>query len=160
MRREAASMRIQKHCRLYLARNAYKNLCSSAVSLQSGVRGMAARNELKFKKQKRAAIIIQVNFIFCSYENYHLRVLFLIFCFCFIYIFETMWARSLLMLLISFTVLFLSLLGMPFCILPLFLGFCFGIFYFNFNCLKKTRTLSKLSRRLADHVIRTWMSEW
>ena len=76
MRREAASVRIQKHCRMYLARNAYKNLCSSAISLQSGMRGMAGRNELKLKKQRRAAIIIQVNINFLfDYKRFHLKFL-------------------------------------------------------------------------------------
>lgn len=45
---------------MYLARKAYKELYSSAVSIQTGMRGMAARNELRFRRQTRAAIVIQV----------------------------------------------------------------------------------------------------
>lgn len=51
---------------MYLSRHAYKNLCSSAVCLQTGMRGMAARNDLRLRKQTRAAIIIQVNINFYS----------------------------------------------------------------------------------------------
>lgn len=46
---------------MHLARKAYKELCSSAVSIQTGMRGMAARNELRFRRETRAAIVIQVN---------------------------------------------------------------------------------------------------
>lgn len=60
MRREVASMKIQKYSRRYTSRNAYKSVCSSAVSIQSAMRGLAARNELKFRRRKRAAISIQV----------------------------------------------------------------------------------------------------
>lgn len=60
MRREAASLRIQKDARKYLARKSYGLLCSSAVSIQAGLRGMAARNELQFRKRTNAAIFIQV----------------------------------------------------------------------------------------------------
>lgn len=61
MRREASSIRIQKDLRMHLARKAYKELCLSAVSIQSGMRGMAARNELRFRRRTRAAIVIQVD---------------------------------------------------------------------------------------------------
>lgn len=43
-----------------LARQAYKNLCSSAVSIQTGLRGMTARDELRYRKQTKAAVILQV----------------------------------------------------------------------------------------------------
>lgn len=66
MRREAACLKIQRHSRMYVARNAYKNLYSSAVCIQTGIRGMAARNELRFRIQTRAAIMIQVNISFCA----------------------------------------------------------------------------------------------
>ncbi|KAK6937695.1 IQ motif, EF-hand binding site [Dillenia turbinata] len=59
MRREAASLRIQKCFRMFIARKAYKELCSSAICIQTGMRGMAARNELRFRRQTKAAIIIQ-----------------------------------------------------------------------------------------------------
>lgn len=60
MRKEAACLRIQKDLRMFFARKAYKKLCSSAVSIQTGMRGMAARKELCFRRQTRAAIVIQV----------------------------------------------------------------------------------------------------
>ena len=60
MRREASSQMIQRHLRMYLARKAYKELYCSAVSIQTGMRGLTARNELRFRRQTRAAIIIQV----------------------------------------------------------------------------------------------------
>ncbi|XP_024031293.1 myosin-6 isoform X1 [Morus notabilis] len=59
MRREAASVKIQKHYLMYLARNAYQKVYSSAVLFQTCMRGMDARNELKFRKRTRAAIIVQ-----------------------------------------------------------------------------------------------------
>lgn len=61
MRRENACLTIQKELRKFVKRKAYKNLFSSAVTLQSGLRGMAARNELKFRQQTKATIIIQVS---------------------------------------------------------------------------------------------------
>lgn len=64
MRREASSLRIQRDFRMYIARKAYKDLCSSATCIQTGMRGMAARNELRFRRQTQAAIIIQVGYYF------------------------------------------------------------------------------------------------
>lgn len=61
MRREASCLRIQRDYRMHLARKVYNELCSSAVSIQTGMRGMTARNELRFRRQTKAAIIIQVN---------------------------------------------------------------------------------------------------
>lgn len=60
MRREASSLRIQRDLRMHLARKAYNELCSSAISIQTGMRGMAARSELRFRRQTSAAIVIQV----------------------------------------------------------------------------------------------------
>ena len=60
LRREASSLMIQRYFRMHVARKAYKELYSSAVSIQTGMRGMAARSELRFRKQTRAAIVIQV----------------------------------------------------------------------------------------------------
>ncbi|GKV43006.1 hypothetical protein SLEP1_g50351 [Rubroshorea leprosula] len=59
MRRETACLRIQRGLRRHLARKAYKELCSSAVPIQTGMHGMAARNELCLRRQTRAAIKIQ-----------------------------------------------------------------------------------------------------
>lgn len=60
MRREAACVKIQKYSRMCLARKAYVKLCSSAISIQTGLRVMAAHNELRLLEQTKAAIVIQV----------------------------------------------------------------------------------------------------
>lgn len=60
MRKEAACRMIQKDLRMHVARKEYKRLCFSAVSIQTGIRVMGARDELHFRKQTKAAIIIQV----------------------------------------------------------------------------------------------------
>lgn len=60
LRREASSLMIQRNVRMHTARKAYKELCSSAISIQTGMRGMTARRELRFRKQTSAAIVIQV----------------------------------------------------------------------------------------------------
>lgn len=62
MRREAASLKIQKQARTYICQKAYKSLCSSACSVQTGMRAKAARVELHFRKKRRATIIIQASF--------------------------------------------------------------------------------------------------
>ncbi|KAF2611406.1 hypothetical protein F2Q70_00008291 [Brassica cretica] len=59
MRREAASLRIQKQARTYICQTAYKNLCISAVYIQTELRAMAALVELQYRKKRHAAIIIQ-----------------------------------------------------------------------------------------------------
>ncbi|KAK9151180.1 hypothetical protein Syun_009489 [Stephania yunnanensis] len=59
MRREAASLRIQKYLCMHLPRKTYNTLCSSAVCIQTGMRVMVARNDLRFRLQTRAAILIQ-----------------------------------------------------------------------------------------------------
>ncbi|CAG7874734.1 unnamed protein product [Brassica rapa] len=61
MRREAASLRIQKHARTYIRQTAYKRLCVSAIYVQTGLRAMAARVELQYRKKRRAAVIIQAS---------------------------------------------------------------------------------------------------
>ena len=60
MRRQFASLRIQTCFRMYHARKAYQDLSSASMMIQAGLRGMAARKELHFRQQTRAAIIIQV----------------------------------------------------------------------------------------------------
>ncbi|KAH0883184.1 hypothetical protein HID58_059280 [Brassica napus] len=61
MRREAASLRIQKQARTYICQTAYKRLCVSAIYVQTGLRAMAARVELQYRMKRRAAIIIQAS---------------------------------------------------------------------------------------------------
>lgn len=70
MRREASSLMIQRDLRMFLARKAYKELHSSAVFIQTGMRGMASRIELRFRRQTRAAIILQVKDIFNKMDSW------------------------------------------------------------------------------------------
>ncbi|KAE8668077.1 Myosin-6 [Hibiscus syriacus] len=65
MRREAASLNIQKYTRRFIKRKSYKNLWFSAVSIQASLRALSARNELRFRKQTLAAIVIQQYFWSC-----------------------------------------------------------------------------------------------
>ncbi|CAH2059643.1 unnamed protein product [Thlaspi arvense] len=66
MRRETASLRIQKQARTYISQTAYKNLCVSAISVQTGLRAMAARSQIRrclcrrrYLRVKKAAITTQ-----------------------------------------------------------------------------------------------------
>lgn len=61
IRRNAASLRIQKNFRKYIARKAYKGLLSASVTIQTGIRCTAARKELQFRREAKAAVVIQVN---------------------------------------------------------------------------------------------------
>ncbi|EFH57530.1 hypothetical protein ARALYDRAFT_321053 [Arabidopsis lyrata subsp. lyrata] len=67
-RREAASVRIQKQARTYICQTAFKKLCVSAISIQTGLRAMAARVEsqirrclcrLRYLRTRKAAITTQ-----------------------------------------------------------------------------------------------------
>jgi len=60
MRREAASINIQKNLRRHLSRKSYAQVLFSALTLQTGLRAMAARNEFRVRKQTRAAKTVQV----------------------------------------------------------------------------------------------------
>lgn len=60
MRREAASIRIQKHVRAHRARMHYTSLQASAIVIQSGLRALAARNEYRYRRRTKASIRIQV----------------------------------------------------------------------------------------------------
>lgn len=64
MRREAAALKIQRDLRRFLARKAYTGVFSATVSIQAGMRGMVSRKELSFRRQTKAATIIQVYCIF------------------------------------------------------------------------------------------------
>ncbi|PKA52778.1 hypothetical protein AXF42_Ash001759 [Apostasia shenzhenica] len=59
MCRNAACLRIQKNVSMFIAKNSYKKLLVSSITLQAGARGMAARQELLLKRQTKAAILIQ-----------------------------------------------------------------------------------------------------
>lgn len=62
MRREAASLKIQKDFRMHVSRNAYKIIYATAICIQTGMRAMAARNELRFRRRTQAAIVVQVGY--------------------------------------------------------------------------------------------------
>jgi myosin-5 len=64
LRQEAAALKIQKNFRRYSARKAYLTVLSSAITLQTGLRAMTARNEFRLRKKTKAAIIIQVSSMF------------------------------------------------------------------------------------------------
>lgn len=60
MRQEGAAIKIQKNLRRHLARKVYTKLMSCALVLQTGLRAMAAHDEFRYRKETKAAIIIQV----------------------------------------------------------------------------------------------------
>lgn len=60
MRREAAAVKIQKNIRRHEARKTFNKLRVSVLVLQTGLRAMAAHREFRFRKQTKAAIVIQV----------------------------------------------------------------------------------------------------
>lgn len=61
MRKDASAKKIQKNVRRYEARKAYKRVQASGLTLQTALRAIAARKEFRFRKQTKAAVIIQVN---------------------------------------------------------------------------------------------------
>lgn len=64
LRRQAAALKIQKNFRCYIDRESYTTLRHSAITLQTGMRVMTARNEFRYRKQTKAAIKIQVPNVF------------------------------------------------------------------------------------------------
>lgn len=62
MRRDAASIRIQKHARSHAARRSYTKLQEAAIVIQTGLRSMAARNEFRRRRRNKAASTIQVTY--------------------------------------------------------------------------------------------------
>lgn len=78
MRREAASLKIQKDFLMHVSRKAYKRIYASAIYIQIGLRGMVARNDLRFRKRSQAAAVIQVglrSIFFLVKEEYYLILL-------------------------------------------------------------------------------------
>ncbi|WZY81644.1 hypothetical protein YC2023_028028 [Brassica napus] len=59
MRREAASVCIQKNTRAHRARMCYTKLQASATVIQTGLRAMDARNKYRHRRRTKAAIIVQ-----------------------------------------------------------------------------------------------------
>jgi hypothetical protein len=53
-------VKIQKNVRRHQARKTYRKLHLSVLVLQTGLRSMAAHKEFRFRKQTKAAILIQV----------------------------------------------------------------------------------------------------
>ncbi|XP_027913913.1 myosin-8-like [Vigna unguiculata] len=74
MRREAASIKLQKDFRMYVSRKAYTTKYASSICIQTGMRGMAARNDLRFRRRTKAAIIIQARQRCHSARTYHLKL--------------------------------------------------------------------------------------
>ncbi|OEL30190.1 Myosin-6 [Dichanthelium oligosanthes] len=64
LRREAGSLKIQTCYRMHHARKSYVDICSASTTIQSGLRGMGARIKLRFKRQTKAAVIIQLHCLF------------------------------------------------------------------------------------------------
>lgn len=60
LRREVASICLQKYARAHRARKAYTQLRASTVVIQTGLRAMAARNEYRHRRRTKASIIVQV----------------------------------------------------------------------------------------------------
>lgn len=71
LRRKAASLTIQTYYRMHFARKHYRDLCCASTTIQSVLRGMAARKELHFRQQTKAAVIIQVCFQVSFYVFSH-----------------------------------------------------------------------------------------
>jgi myosin V len=61
MRREAASITIQTYIRRHHAIKAFIDLLSASITIQAALRGMAAREEFLFRRQTKAAVVIQVD---------------------------------------------------------------------------------------------------
>lgn len=61
MRREAASIKIQKQLKGHHWKISYNKLKVSVVVIQTGIRAMACHKEFRNKKQNTAATMIQVS---------------------------------------------------------------------------------------------------
>ncbi|PWZ11363.1 Myosin-17 [Zea mays] len=59
LRQQTAVLRIQKNARWYFAWKTYYQMRLSAITLQAGLRAMAARNEFTFRKRNKASVHIQ-----------------------------------------------------------------------------------------------------
>lgn len=72
MKSEVAAVRIQKNLRRCKARKDFKEIKSSAVVMQSCLRGMASREYLRSRKQNKAAVMIQVIYFASCIGLYYL----------------------------------------------------------------------------------------
>ncbi|KAM6592253.1 hypothetical protein CsatA_014858 [Cannabis sativa] len=72
-KREVAAVKIQKNLRRTLARKDYKQIKSSAIVLQTGLRAMVSRDEFRSRRQSNAAIVLQASWrrykAFSDYRN-------------------------------------------------------------------------------------------
>ncbi|KAK3036849.1 hypothetical protein RJ639_031467, partial [Escallonia herrerae] len=75
MKREAACLKIQTNVRGYSARMAYTKSKFSVVLLQTGLRAMASRKEFRFRRQAKAAIIIQAHWRCHRAFSYHKKLI-------------------------------------------------------------------------------------
>lgn len=64
LRKQAAVLHIQKSYRCYFAWKTYSELCSSAITLQTGLRAFGAYNEYIIRKQNKASTYVQVDYRF------------------------------------------------------------------------------------------------
>ncbi|KAI8002515.1 Myosin-12, partial [Camellia lanceoleosa] len=63
MRKEAASIQVQKHVRAHTARKSYTNLQAPTIAIQTGLQAMATRNEYRHRRRNKATTIIQYKYI-------------------------------------------------------------------------------------------------
>ncbi|KAE8667135.1 Myosin-12 [Hibiscus syriacus] len=61
LRRESGALNVQKNFRRHIDRKSFLTMRKSAITLQTGLRSMIARNEFRFRKQTKAATIIQAH---------------------------------------------------------------------------------------------------
>lgn len=64
LRIEAAALRVQKNFRRYVDRKSFVTTRSSTIVLQTGLRAMIARSEFRLRRQRKAAIVLQVDHSF------------------------------------------------------------------------------------------------
>lgn len=62
MKRQAAAVKIQKNTRRHEARKAYCTLRVSVLVLQTGLRAREAHKRFTYRRQTKAATVIQVSF--------------------------------------------------------------------------------------------------
>ncbi|XP_037458171.1 myosin-11-like [Triticum dicoccoides] len=74
MRRQAASVKIQKNQRGHQARRSYKLQVSSVLVIQTALRAMAARNGFRHKKRSKAAVTIQARYRCHRAHSYHKKL--------------------------------------------------------------------------------------
>lgn len=71
LRQEAGAICIQKNVRMWLARKRFLANKDAVARTQTGCRRMASRKEIRFRRQTKAATIIQVQEMFvvrvCSF---------------------------------------------------------------------------------------------